>query len=264
MRILIQLVAFLVLISITGSADAENSNGDPKALAVLIISDPWASVIGSDSPTFALYEDGTVIYLQEDGAGVQCLSTKLTMVELEQLLDQISPQQLESLDRYYEISRATDQPTSLVTIRMPGGVYKRIWVYGFPDSPLADTSQLPNGLSRLLHVMKNYNHPRATPWLPDFLEVMVWPWDHTKGRGLAWPEAWPGLQDPRTIKRRQVHSIYIEKSRASEVFNFLAQRKAEQPLIIDKKRWTVSIRFPFPQEALWMPRAKETHEPARK
>lgn len=39
----------------------------PKPLAVLIQSDPWAMVIGSDTPRVAIYENGRVIFVQRSG-----------------------------------------------------------------------------------------------------------------------------------------------------------------------------------------------------
>ena len=42
---------------------------NPTPLIVLIERDPWLMVIGSDSPSFALYDDGTLIYLKTFESG---------------------------------------------------------------------------------------------------------------------------------------------------------------------------------------------------
>ena len=44
----------------------------PKPIAVMIATNPWLMVIGSDTPNFVLYEDGQVVYLkvQPDRTGV--------------------------------------------------------------------------------------------------------------------------------------------------------------------------------------------------
>ena len=38
---------------------------EPRPLVVLLEFDPWQMVIGSDVPTFVLYDDGTIIYRNE-------------------------------------------------------------------------------------------------------------------------------------------------------------------------------------------------------
>jgi hypothetical protein len=66
-----------LLICFTASAQAQNCSNQETAhpafkgtgtepLVLLTEYNPWAMAIGSDTPTFALYADGTVIYWQGD------------------------------------------------------------------------------------------------------------------------------------------------------------------------------------------------------
>jgi hypothetical protein len=48
---------------------------------------PWAMAIGSDTPTFALYEDGTVIYWQGDRRSGRYVTAKLTQTQVSRLLE---------------------------------------------------------------------------------------------------------------------------------------------------------------------------------
>src|SRR5947207_391514 len=56
-----------------GSSDCSNLLDTPKErdagrpVLVLVETDPWAMVLGSDSPRFALYENGLAIYRTQDG-----------------------------------------------------------------------------------------------------------------------------------------------------------------------------------------------------
>ncbi|OCB77669.1 hypothetical protein B0A79_11230 [Flavobacterium piscis] len=49
----------LALTSCSGQTDKEKYG---RPLIALIETDPWLMVIGSDVPTFALYENGQIIY----------------------------------------------------------------------------------------------------------------------------------------------------------------------------------------------------------
>jgi len=78
----------------------------PGPLVVLLDSDPWATVIGSGSPTFALYEDGTVIQQTANGFS----TTRLTDQELKRFLGRLNLQALSQSYGRFEAENATDQP----------------------------------------------------------------------------------------------------------------------------------------------------------
>ena len=57
---------------------AAQASAVPHPLIVMLSSDPWLTVIGSDSPALALYSDGTVIFRTHIGFE----STKLDQNQL--------------------------------------------------------------------------------------------------------------------------------------------------------------------------------------
>src|SRR4249919_2017860 len=59
--------AFLALVALFGCAPSEAVQPpvNPRAIAVLVSTDPWLMVFGSDTPRFALYDDGYVIYAEQ-------------------------------------------------------------------------------------------------------------------------------------------------------------------------------------------------------
>jgi hypothetical protein len=55
------LFLFLLLSIQNVKAEAFLPFGGPRPLAVMLETDPWPMVIGSDTPSFVLYEDGQLI-----------------------------------------------------------------------------------------------------------------------------------------------------------------------------------------------------------
>jgi hypothetical protein len=82
-------------------------------VVVLIERNPWLMVFGSDSPTFALYDDGAVIYA--DPARKAYVSARLSKAEASALLQDLALTKLVGLDANYSTSDWSDQPTNELT-----------------------------------------------------------------------------------------------------------------------------------------------------
>jgi hypothetical protein len=208
---------------------------------------PWAMVVGSDSPTFVLYENGTVIY-QKNGTYV---SAKLTPAEVGAFINGLGRSNLTKLKDSYTISERTDQPTNVLLVRTDDMNYKKISIYGNIRSlktKSAEAVPLPDDLTGALRRVLKYDSANSTVWMPEYLEVMIWPFEYAKGKAADWPTCWPGLADQKTIKRKNTYSIFIPKSQYEELKKFMAQLKPTQAVRIDNKKWAVSTRFPFPHE----------------
>src|SRR5689334_24760693 len=65
--------------------------GGPKPLVVLIQTDPWAMVMGADTPRVAAYEDGMVIFIRISGKTARYESKNLSATELSNLKKQLAP-----------------------------------------------------------------------------------------------------------------------------------------------------------------------------
>jgi hypothetical protein len=204
-------------------------------------------VVGSDSPTFLLYENGTVIYLRDSAY----VSTKLSPTEVESFVGGLGRDNLVRLKDSYTISEWTDQPTSVLSVRTDDTNYKKISIYGDLRSLRADSAEaipLPDELTRALRRVLKYNNANSSPWMPEYIEVMIWPFDYAKGKVADWPAKWPGIADKKTIKHKNTYSIFIPESQYDELKKFMAQLKETQAVRIDNKKWAVSTRFPFPHE----------------
>ena len=58
------LPAFLCLAALCSAKDIEPFAG-PKPIAVMLQENPWAAVMGAETPRIAIYENGDVIYSRD-------------------------------------------------------------------------------------------------------------------------------------------------------------------------------------------------------
>jgi hypothetical protein len=247
-------IAFTRRPSVNPVVESQVNEKAPKPLFVLIEYNPWAMVIGADTPTLALYDDGTVIYWRKEGRGGKYVSAKLADSEVSQVLEKVNPQTFTSLESRYEPAGGiSDAPETVMVLRKKDGTHKGVYVYG--SIRRADDGSYPRGVPNLVadifHFATTYDNPKATEWLPDYIEVIVWPYEYAPDKDLVWPKGWPDLSDPRTVKNGDGYSIYLEKARFEELKAFLAKRRERQAVRISGKKWAIDARLPFPNEQIW-------------
>lgn len=222
------------------------ASSTPSPLIVLLSTDPWKMVVGSDSPTFALYSDGTVLFRRKDDYG----AVKLNRTELNALIEGFSSPELVALSGHYEAANWTDQPgNNLLLYGRKVPLY--ITVYGYLND-VQVRAKLPDTVLEAFDRLRNFSAPSAKPWLPREVEVMVWPYEHAPDSSIIWPKRWPALASPATRKRGDSYSIFIPSSELPALRSFLAARREKGAVEIDGKKWSASIRLPFPHEELWM------------
>lgn len=226
---------------------AARKSDEPSPLVVLLDSDPWAAVTGSDSPSFALYEDGMVI--QRTAAGFS--TVRLIDQELKPFLERLNLRALPQFYGRFEADDATDQPDQDLLIYADE---KPIFVsvYGSLKDPEV-RSRIPKEVSAAYDRLSAFKHPKSRAWLPENVEVMIWPYEHALEPSIRWPREWPGLGDPKTIRRgSDSFSIFMPSQKLAELRAFLKRRSAKGAIVIGGQKWSAAIRFPFPHEELWM------------
>jgi hypothetical protein len=221
------------------------SEGGSLPEVVYIESDPWQSVIGSDSPRFALYDDGLTVY--RDGDGFR--SIRLNADELLALRVSLRDVHDPKLAGRYNAASATDEPDNNLLLYRNKPVF--LSVYGSLDDPEA-TSRLPVLVRNAILNVRNFHHDESVDWLPDQLEVMIWPYEYAPEPSIAWKSEWPSLSDPSTVRRGDSYSLYLPSSELDELRTFLASRNSRGAILIDGRKWAASFRIPFPAEELWM------------
>ncbi len=223
----------------------------PRPLIIWLENDPWRMVIGSDSPAFALYEDGQVIFLREDEFGdIGYVSTQLSTTELDQFLDQLAiDPEFFKLDLSYEVSDWTDQPSHTLLIHKDHQ-FQRVQVYGDLRGDAEAQARTPRPFLELVQQLSTYDHPQAVAWTPDEIEIMVWPYDVSDA--FAWPEGWPDLEHPNTWHRGDhSYSIYLNMSQFEQLWE-IVEEESPSAFLINDRTWTYGYRYPFLNEHLWM------------
>ncbi len=223
---------------------------NPEPMVVLMEYDPWRMVIGSDSPTFALYENGLVIYRAEDEIGY--VSALLDFEERDALYAQIASDAFFALDDYYEATEWTDQPSNVIMLWDKNGQVKRVSVYGslYAGGEIESESRAntPEAFLTAFDTLVNFSHAEAKAWLPEKFEVMLWPYDTSDS--VRWPADWPDLDDPTTKPRGEdSYSVYVP---IDELEAYFALQDSGSAVKLAGKTWAYGLRFPFPTEFLWM------------
>lgn len=221
----------------------------PTPLVMLTTFDPWNMVMGSDSPRVVVYDSGLVIYVRQNADGdYEYASVVLTKTNLDALMDDFAiGRAFDQLDDYYETVFKTDQPTSTIQVMTDAGdTPKIVTVYGdLGDDPEA-RNLAPAAFLDLYDKLVAYEHPKATTWRPPKYEIIVWEWD-TSG-GVDWADDFPGLDDPTTIQRDSVTSLYLS---SEQYHRFLKLVENGDPLRIEGRTWAYSVRYPFPHEGVY-------------
>ncbi|KFG90509.1 hypothetical protein BV98_001713 [Sphingobium herbicidovorans NBRC 16415] len=225
---------------------AARASPTPYPLIVLLTSDPWLMVVGSDSPAFVLYSDGTAIFRTKSGFE----STKLDHNQRADLIGAFANPELAALAGGYDAASATDQPENTLLVYGNKGPFY-ISVYGSLDDESV-REKVPTAITKAFDQLRGFRPSTAQVWWPDKVEVMIWPYEYATDRSIVWPKRWPGLDDPVTRKRGDSYSLFISSAELPALRTFLASRKEKGAIEIDGKKFAASVRLPFPHEALWM------------
>jgi hypothetical protein len=223
----------------------------PRPVVVWIPTDPWAMVLGADTPRLALYEDGTRICIARGGSGLATLLvSKLSPTDLDQELQRIQALgTLSGLKRHYEMTRVTDQSSDQFYVDLGGGPPVVTEVYGLGARETAE--RLPDSLAALHQHLVRATCEGGVPWVPEHVEVMLWPYEYAPQKSIHWPADWPGLDSPAARRRGDSYSIYLAGSKLSELRAFLKTRNEKGAVEVGRKKWAASYRYVFPSEPVW-------------
>ena len=225
---------------------AARASGTPYPIIVMLSANPRLSVVGSDSPTFALYSDGTAIFQTKDAFH----SARLSRDEQDEIIRVFESPDLVALAGGYEASDSTDQPdNSLLFYGSKTPLY--ISVYGhLHDKEVR--AKLPKTVVAAFDRLRDFQPSNTQAWLPSKVEVMAWPYENAPDRSIIWPERWPDFKATSTRKRGDSYSIFVASTELPALEKFLASRSERGAVEINGKRLSTSIRLPFPHESLWM------------
>jgi len=266
----------LALVSTVSAASNIDFYKGPEPLAVLLQSDPWLMVVGSDMPMVVVYADGQVVYLQrDDKKGASYFHKQLTPAELAETKQKIAAfGDYSKINGHYDLApNVTDMPSARMYLNLDGSkvitsVYgltvantKLPGVTAFPGQQKPDS--LPDAIRKLHGYLATLRYEDGKPWRPDYLEVMVWGYDYAPDKSIHWPKDWPGLESPSTVRHGDLYSIFLPAKELARLEAFLATRKEKGAVEIGGKKWAVSYRYVFPSEPVWQ-RAFRDNDRARR
>lgn len=218
----------------------------PEPLLVMIQTDPWLMVIGSDSPRFALYKNGDVIYRTDKGY-------RFVHLDEAQMGEFVASMDLAGVAKHqgsFDASNATDQPEEIFL----GFDQEKPWalrVYGLIGAG-DGAPTVPAEVKRLYGFLDSFDRANASEWVPEKFEVMIWPYEYAPEASIHWPEGWPSLDDPATRQRGESYSLFLPSSLYGQFQSLLETRDEKGAMVMGGKKWAVSHRFPFPAESRWM------------
>jgi len=258
--------AWLILLPFLGCSSPsrvtrpEEPYKGPVPLAVLIERSPWMVAVGSDTPFFALYDNGLVIYLHQSRDGEEVyVSEKLSSKQFKKLRNQLKPTKaFLNLKSEYVTVLGSNQPRTIFYLS-DGTQSKLVTVYGPVWNRYTQRldkvegwrgpDNLPTILGRLCEKAKKYRHPKATVWVPNYFELMVHP-NMFGSLPRHWPKHWPGLADKLAWDHGDLTSVFVPGADYEHVQNYAHEHSDVVPLRMGASISTV--RYVFPNEPMWL------------
>jgi hypothetical protein len=235
------------------------ADGESQPQVVLIERNPWLMVVGSDWPTFALYSNGLVIF--RNGATAERMaSALLPPAQHQDLLRKLGPQLLFRLRDSYSAAWQgpsdslgvwkSDQPTAELHAWL-GGQRKKVSFYGNLRRDEEARRTAPADFLRAFDTIVRFS-TQARPWLPDRIEVLLWPFDYSAEQPVLWPEGWPDFSQARPIGNGDMRDVFLPSAQFTALRSLLSSLGERQAVSLGGHKWAVAYRFPFPQEDEWM------------
>jgi hypothetical protein len=255
-RALLILIASLLLV--TPAAAKFDPWAGPKLIAVFAEFNPWLTVIGSDTPRVAVYENGDVIFVKKVGNTYAYHKVTLKPDELAalaarwQTVFSVTPP-----NDGYEVSNATDQTSAVFYLRRGEKAF-RTGVYGWGcERPIAAPvdaqaeNRPPPALAEAHKMFCTLDFPASQEWVPQYVEVMLWDYSYAPEASISWPKDWPGLDSPRAMQRGNSWSIFLDGSHLPALRKFVSERREKGAVELGGKKWAIDFRYTFPSEPQW-------------
>lgn len=238
----------LLLLVITNSSFGQEWNekyGQP--IIVLIETNPWLMVIGSDVPTFALYENGQIIYKKVVNKKWKYFEVKNDRETTQRIIKSFGiTENLIQQPDYIEASSSTDQPTNILILNFD--TLREISVYGSLEEKKSKARKnAPEDFITVYDKIKKFKSKNAEDWVSDYIEVLLTDYSHSPEEPKEWPGNWPNLESESTVKRSEtLYSLYLPKEHYEDFKKLISDLEEKQAVEIGGKNFSVSYRLPFP------------------
>lgn len=218
-----------------------------QPIVVLIETDPWLMVIGSDVPTFALYQNVQIIYKKAVNGNWKYAEVSNDRETTQKIIKSLGiTDSLMKQQDFIEASSETDQPTNIMLLNFD--TLKQINVYGFIRERTSEARQkTPKVFLTVFDNIINFESDKAKEWLPDTFEVMATKYSYSPEKPLQWNKDWNDIKSSSTMKRNDdLYSIYLDKMYFDDFLKLLKRLKEKQAVEINGEKYSLTYRFPFP------------------
>jgi hypothetical protein len=209
------------------------------------------------TPIFVLYEDGLVIYNRDKyGSRGEEMSANLGRAGALALAREIAEMGFFELPLHERVSSATDQPTVSILLR-DGTRWHFASVYGIGrdgntlHSGLLGGDDPSRAFRRAYRRLVTFGAPRASPWKPDQIDVMLWKRENAH-TSVPWPAAIPRPATPVMlpdggvaihVRHQLLDGSYEDAARAFEA----SLRQGTTAVELDGASWSFSYQRCLPE-----------------
>ena len=240
-------ISILSVFSLVTSFGQQYNEKFGEPIVVLIETDPWLMVMGSDVPTFALYENGQIIYRKVVDKRYKYFEVQNDKEKTQQIIKSLGiTDNLIKESNYIEASTSTDQPSNILLLNFDS--LKEINVYGSLRNENGKARQkTPQDFLTVYDNIIKFEDKNATDWLPDTIEVMATKYSYSPEKPLQWNKEWGDINSPKTVKRSEdLYSIYLDKKYFPDLLSLLKMLKEKQAVEINGEKYSLTYRLPFP------------------
>jgi hypothetical protein len=216
-----------------------------KPLVVLLEINPWLMVMGSDSPSFVLYESGIIIYSEIIHEKLFRKIVILNQDEMKKFIEYLSiDKSIYKLKKEIISSDWTDQPTNIIYLNITQK--KIIMVYGYIEKDNEDRNRTPIAFINLYDKIKHYRNVNSDEWTPPKIEIMFWDYNYAPNK-RDWIKGFPDLNSPSTINRGgDFYSVFIDGDEYETFINYFREMGEKEAVEINGRKMSISYRIPFP------------------
>jgi len=241
------IIGLILLLLVNYSFGQEWNEKYGQPIVVLIETDPWLMIIGSDVPTFALYENGQIIFTRVIKKKWKYFQVSNDRETTQKIIKSFGiTDSLMNQPDYIEVSSWTDQPTNIMLLNFD--TLREISVYGNLDEKRSESrKQTPKDFLTVYDNIKKFKDKNAKEWLPENIEIMLTDYSHSPEKPKEWPENWPNLESESTVKRSEsLYSLFLQKEHFDDFIKLISDLKEKQAVEINGKKFSVAYRLPYP------------------
>jgi len=241
---------FLILFfasALTSCSEQTNKEKYGRPIIALIETDPWLMVIGSDVPTFALYENGQIIYKKIVDKKIKYFEVTNDKETTQKIIKSLGiTDSLMKQEDYIEASTATDQPKNVLLLNFD--TVRQLSVYGrLRNLKNEARKKTPKDFLDVYDKIIKFEDNKATEWLPNTIEVLATKYNYAPEKSLKWNSEWNDIKSETTVKRNEdLYSIYLDKKYYEEFIELLKNTKEKQAVEINGEKYSLTYRLPFP------------------